>query len=404
MAKVRVYQDPHELKRRGARKCPWSIEWRENGRRRSKSIGRKDDANEAAAVKLAELVDGAKGVNTRKRWSDFVEEYLREEMEGSGKRPSTVALVRTILNTFTEAVKPMWVHSIDARALAQYRRARLKAKGMRGNLSPFTVKKELRHLRAALGVAKRWQYIREVPPLPRVACDQREKRHVTEPHFLAMLKHCDAATRPDLRIHEGLPLEATVGDWWRALLVTLWVTGGRIDAVLRLRWEDVDFEAGRVLSKAADLKQRKDTRPEISGALPYLVKIRGTDPRLLPWNHTRRTLYPSLQAIQRAAGIKLPCPQEGQPGHACSPTCHVYGFHAFRYAHARFNYANPELQNQMGHACATTTDHYRRWGERQIAEYGAYLPAGLDGGKEAAEQREKRGKDGGRPRLRVVAG
>lgn len=403
MPKVRVFQVPHELKRRGPEECPWSIEWRENGRRRSKTIGAKEGAEEAAAVKLAELLDRAKGINTRKKWSDFVEEYLRDEMEGSNKRPATVDLVRTILHTFTETIKPKWVHLIDAQALDQYRKARLKHKGLRGNLSPFTVRKELRHLHAALGVAKRWRYLGEIPPLPRVAVDEREKCHISEPHFLAMLKHCDVATRPNLKIHDTLPLEATIGDWWRALLVTLWVTGARIDAVLRLRWEDVDFDAGRVLSRAPDLKQRKDSRPEIRGALPYLIKLRGADPRLLPWNHDRRTLYPSFHAIQQAAGIDLPCPQEGEPGHECGAACHRYGFHAFRYAHARFNYANPELQNQMGHACASTTEHYRKWGKRQMTDYGAYLPAALDGGT-GEGQRKNAGDDGGKPRLRVVAG
>ena len=207
---------------------------------------------------------------------------------------------------------------------------------------------------------------------------------------------------PDLRIHPELPLEATLGDWWRALVVTLWVTGARIDSALRLRWEDVDFEAGRILSRAADLKQRKDTRPEIRGALPYLVKIRGADPRLLPWNHNRRTLYAEFYRIQKAAGIDLACPDQESPGHVCGDSCHLYGFHAFRYAHARFNYSNPELQNQMGHACSATTDHYRRWAERQIAEYGAYLPAAVDGGKGGPEQRENSGKDSGKRILRVV--
>ena len=58
----------------------------------------------------------------------------------------------------------------------------------------------------------------------------------------------------------------------------------------------------------------------------------------------------------------------------------------------------------MGHACAATTEHYKRWGQRQMAEYGAYLPASLDGGKERPEQRENAGKDGGKPRFRLVAG
>jgi hypothetical protein len=91
------------------------------------------------------------------------------------------------------------------------------------------------------------------------------------------------------------------------------------------------------------------------------------------------------------------------PGHICGDGCTFYGFYAFRYAHARFNYANPELQNQMGHACAVTTDHYRRWGQRQMAEYDAYMPAALEGGQAAANQRENSGDDSEKPVLRVVS-
>ncbi len=395
--KVRVFQDPKEKKRRG-RQCPWSVEWRENGRRRSKTIGKKADAEKYATLKRAELIDGAMGIQTRKRWSDFVAEYLQTEVEGSGKRPGTVELVRIVLNTFTRTAKPTWVHLIDGRTLDRYRRERLKAKGVRGPISPETVKKELRHLRAALNVARRWKYLREVPALPKVTVDQREKPHVSEAHFQAMLDSCDAATLPDPKLHR----EIDPCDWWKALLVTCWVTGARIEAVLRLRWQDVDWQTGRVLSRASDLKQRKDTRPEISGALPYLRKIRGVDPRLLPWNHHKRTLYSQFYKIQRAAGIDLPCLRADDPGHECGEACGLYGFHSFRYAHARFNHDNPELQEQMGHATAATTDHYRRWGARQMATYGAYLPKGLGGGKLGTKQRENSGDNSGKRAFRVV--
>jgi len=401
--KVRVFQEVKEKKRRGPKSCPWGVEWRENGRRRSKVVGRKGDAEDFASIKRGELLDGSMGITARKKWSDFVAEYM-EEVRGNGSRPGTVSLVKLVLDKFTEAVSPTWVHLIDAKTLDAYRRKRLKDKGVHGSkLSPETVRKELRHLRAALGMAVRWKYLREVPALPRVKSDQREKPHVTEAHFLAMLKACDAAAKPAPKLHPTMPEGFTPGEWWTALLVTAWVTGARIDALLRLRRPDVDYQTGRVLSRAADLKQRKDTRPEIAGALPYLERIRGADPRLLPWNHHRRTLYTEFYRLQKAAGIELTCPDADAPGHKCGDGCRYYGFHALRYAHARFNYANPELQQQMGHATATTTEHYRQWGERQLAEYGAYLPAALDGGKDGAEQRENAGKDSGKPVFHVIS-
>ncbi len=390
--RVRVFQDSKELARLGAKACPWSIEWRENGRKRRKVLGKKADAEDAAAIKKAELLDHAKGVNTRKRWSDFVAEYLEDEVKSSGKRPATADIIKRTLDRFTEKLKPTWVHLIDAKALDTFRRLRLKDKGKKGPISPDTVKKDLRHLHAALGVARRWGYLREVPDIPRIATDDREKPHVTEEDFLAIMEAVDVAKRPALEYHECFPEGVTPGDWWRALLMTCWVTGARIQAVLRMRWEDVDFENGRVLSRAADLKQRKDTRPEIRAALPYLEKIAGSDGRLLPWNHHKRNLYAEFARIQKAAGIKLPCPDQGDEKHKCSDSCHLYGFHGFRYAHARYNYQNPDLQNQMGHACAATTEHYRKWAKRQLAQYDAYVPD-LD---------EKQAESGKRPRLRVV--
>jgi hypothetical protein len=126
---VRVFQDSHQRKKHGPKKCPWSVGWSENGRKRSKVIGTRADADRFAALKKSELVDGALGIETRKRWDDFVAEYLREEVEGSGKRPATVTLVRRVLKTFTRTVDPAWVYLIDAKTLDRFRRERLKARG-----------------------------------------------------------------------------------------------------------------------------------------------------------------------------------------------------------------------------------------------------------------------------------
>ena len=59
--KVRVFQKESEVKRLGKKGCPWSVQWRENGRRRSKTIGKKADAEKFAVIKRAELVDKASG-------------------------------------------------------------------------------------------------------------------------------------------------------------------------------------------------------------------------------------------------------------------------------------------------------------------------------------------------------
>ena len=394
--KVRVFQVAHELKRLGPAGCPWSVEWRENGRRRSKTIGSEDEAEDFATRKRAELLDRVAGVNTRKRWDDFQEEFIRDEVKASGKRPRTVDLIETVLETFTNKVKPTWVYLIDAKTLDTFRQRRLRDKGIRGAISPETVKKELRTIHAALVVAKRWGYLREVPALPRVAVDKIEKPHVLEEHFLAMLEAVDVATQPDRELHPTMPEDVTVGDWWRGLLWTCMVTGARIGSILRLRWEDVDFSTGRVLSRAADLKQRKDSRPDISAALPYLIKLRSSDPRLLPWNHAMRALYPQFQRIQKEAGISIPCPERGREGHVCTDACQYYGFHAFRYAHARMNYQNPQLQNQMGHACERTTEHYKRWAARQLETYSPILPT------PKTEKRKNSGEESGETRFRVV--
>lgn len=118
------------------------------------------------------------------------------------------------------------------------------------------------------------------------------------------------------------------------------------------------------------------------------------------WNHNKRTLYTECYRIQKEAGIHLPCAKASQEGHVCNQTCHTYGFHAFRYAHARLNYQNPGLQNQMGHATSATTEHYKRWAGRQLAEYGAYVPDRLVS-EDERKQRENSGKDDGKPKLRL---
>ena len=101
------------------------------------------------------------------------------------------------------------------------------------------------------------------------------------------------------------------------------------------------------------------------------------EPRVFPWNYADKSLSRTLECIQQAAGIYLPCRED----HEHTPACHLYGFHSFRYAHATYNFgrvSDRDLQEQMGHATFTTTRRYIKYAEtHQQREYDVYLPESL---------------------------
>ena len=394
--KARVFQDTKEKKRLGAKKCPWSVEWRENGRRRSKTMGRKDDAERFAAVKQAELVDKTTGVTTTKLWSEFMEEYNKLVIE-SLRSPRSKVMTRQILQLFTDIARPRYVHPLCRHDLDQYAAKRLKMPGRKkgDTIAAETVKKELRAVKAALNRAREWNYIKTVPSLPRVLGYKRDKAFMLEDHFDAIMKACETATTPDPRIHDGID----PAEWWQALLAVLWTSGIRIKAALAIRWAQTDLDAGLVRSLARENKGKRDMQHDIVAAVPFLKVIQSRDPRLLPWNHNRRTLDRGFHRIQRAAGIHLDCTED----HEHTPACHVYGFHDLRRAHATYNYGKVDdraLQQQMGHASFSTTQDYIRYAQlHQRETYAAHLPGSLQGDGNSGKTA---GGNSGKPKLKVV--
>ncbi len=101
-------------------------------------------------------------------------------------------------------------------------------------VSPATVNKELRHVKATLRIAHDWGYLPNVPKIRMLKEPQKLARYVTADHFAALYKACDAA-----RLPEGLPYSA--GDWWRALLTFNYMTGWRIGEPLALLRSDLDL-------------------------------------------------------------------------------------------------------------------------------------------------------------------
>jgi integrase len=102
-------------------------------------------------------------------------------------------------------------------------------------ISPATINKDLRHIKAALRVAAEWGHLAEMPKIRVVREPEKIPTYVTLEHFeLIYLKACPLAKFPQNPGQSYSPSE-----WWRAL-----VTGMRIGELLALRQNDLDLDGG----------------------------------------------------------------------------------------------------------------------------------------------------------------
>jgi integrase len=340
----------------GADRAPWYAGWTEpDGRRRSQSCGPgahgKQVAERLSHKLTAELMTGTYQLNDRKLWEDFRQEYRDRVLPGLAVRSRT--LTETALNHFERIVKPLRVFAISTGHVDDFIAARRQEKGAKkGELvSPATVNKDLRHIKAALNVAVEWGYLKN---LPRFRMEREPKRlptYVSGEHFAAIYKACDAARMPT-----GLPYPAA--DWWRGLMVVGYMTGWRLSDMLGLQRQDLDLDAGYAITRFEDNKGKRDDKVKLhSTIVDHLRLLPGFTPTIFPWTNNIRTIWDHFGEIQRAAGIHLPCPDR----HEHSETCHVYGFHDLRRAFATMNadkLTGDALQSLMRHKSYSTTQRY----------------------------------------------
>jgi integrase len=245
------------------------------------------------------------------------------------------------------------VSKIRAAHLAEFvAKRRQEAGKKKGDLvSPATVNKDLRHVKAALGYAKEWGYLIEVPRIRFERVPKKLPTYVTGEHFAAIYRACDAARFP-----QGKPYSPA--DWWRALVVMGYMTGWRISDMLGLRRDGVDLVEGVAISRADANKGKRDERVKLHPVVvEHLRKLAGFDVQVFPWPRDRRTLDTEFDRIQKAAGMHLPCPK----AHEHTPACHAYGFHDLRRAFATMNadkLSADALQALMRHKSYQTTQLY----------------------------------------------
>ena len=359
--KAWLFQDKADLKTDGD-KAAWSVGWYDPDRKkRSKKIGAKSRAEKYARKMEGQLEAGVYFGESKKLWGNFRDAFDAKVL--IGMEPGTKAATLNALGHFEKVIKPGRLDRLTSERIAEYaakRRTEKRSKAAdAAAVSKATVNKELRHVRAVLRIAHRWGWL---PRMPHFAFLKESKRlpiYVTPDHFAAIYGACETATMPKLANRE-------TADWWRGLLMTAYMTGWRINELIRLQWRDVDLGAATAITRADDNKGRRDEQiPLHPVVVAHLGLLQGFEPDVFPWPHDRRTLWVEFYRIQRAAGVT----PAGKP---------LYGFHDLRRAFATMNAdrLTPDaLQSLMRHKSYQTTQRYINFA-RQLnrAVDGLYVP------------------------------
>jgi integrase len=356
MSKAWIYQDGHQVKKHGADKASHYVGWIDpDGKLRCKSCGPgaegKKTAEKLRKKREAELITGTYQSEAKRTWQDFRKQY--EEKIMVKKSPRSQPEIRASLDHFERIINPKFMRAISTRTIDEYVATRRTEPGKkRGDvISPATVNKDLRHLRAALSKAKKWADLREVPDFEFEREPEKLPTYVTPEHFCQIYDACEHATMPTDQSYPAV-------DWWRALLFTGYLTGWRISELLALRRPDLDLDTGHATTRAEDNKGKRDERAKLHpDVVAHLRKLPSFDIAVFPWKHDRRTLQTEFARIQEAAGIHLAC----DGSHEHTRFCHVYGFHDLRRAFATMNAERltaDALQKLMRHRSYLTTKRY----------------------------------------------
>ena len=311
-------------------------------------------AGKSARRLEGELASGTYRAENRTLWGEFRKEY-EGRMGPPRVSPRTWRTVRDVLNHFERLVHPGRVESIKTTVIDQYIATRQTETGhKKARISPATINRELRHLKAVLRIAHEWGYLPAVPKVRMLKEPKKLPRYVTPEHFASIYKACGATRRP-----EGFGFSPA--DYWRALLTFCYMTGWRISEPRALRWDDVSLDKGQALTRFGDNKGGRDDvaplHPVVVDHLRKLVEGAIGQPMVFPWPHHERTLWVEFAAIQEAAEIDLPC----RENHKHTDACHRYGFHDLRRAFATMNaerLSADALQTLMRHKSYLTTKRY----------------------------------------------
>src|SRR5262249_12469025 len=157
-----------QIEKLGPDQASWCVGWYEpNGRRKAESFGpgvRGKERAERQRRRLEEqLMTGTYQIQVHKTWEEFRAKYEQDVVPRLAVRSRGEVL--TALAHFERIVKPVRMIAVTTEQVDNFiARRRQEAGKKKGELvSPATVNKDLRHLKAALKKAKKWGWLRDVP-------------------------------------------------------------------------------------------------------------------------------------------------------------------------------------------------------------------------------------------------
>ena len=196
----------------------WYVDIYHEGRRIRKKVGSKKDAENAIIAIQADIFRGEfKFSNNRRiKFEKFADEYLNKYSKinkRSWKRDESS--LKNLLPYFKEMILP----KITPKHIEDYKKLRLE------KVKPPTVNRELALLKNMFTIATKWRYFDGENPVRQVKLFQERELE------MRILKK-DEIDR----------LIENACDHLKAIIIVAFNTGMRRDEILKLRWNDIDFD------------------------------------------------------------------------------------------------------------------------------------------------------------------
>lgn len=238
------------------------------GRKCARSAGTRDfdQASRAAGALEKELNEGTYCAPSKLTWAGFRKRYEAERLGGDTPEKTRHAYV-SALNHVDRVLNPGRLCQVTTRAVARLQQD-LRQEGM----GESTIRRHLRHIRAALSWGKEQGLLAVMPTIKRPKDGGRKLakgRAPTLEEFERMLKATRASRPDDARA-------------WRRYLRGLWLSGLRLEESLILSWDDdapfrVDLTGRRpvfVIRGESQKSRRDEVLPMTPDFAGWLLRTR----------------------------------------------------------------------------------------------------------------------------------